>query len=92
MLAEYRQQAEAEALRRLTQLVSARLSGPSRVALYTKHRHPANVIRTMVEDLEPDLIVMGKNEHSVLEKLLIGSMTKHVPHEINCDVLLVTLA
>jgi nucleotide-binding universal stress UspA family protein len=92
VLTEYRQQVEEEALRRLTQLVSVHLSGPTRAALYAKHGHPANVMRAMVEDLEPDLIVMGKNEHSVLEKLLIGSITKHVLHEINCDVLIVTPA
>jgi nucleotide-binding universal stress UspA family protein len=89
-LAEYRQQAEAEALRQLTHLVGAHLPSPARVALYAKQGHPANVIRTMAEDLEPDLILMGKNEHSVLEKLLIGSITKHVLHEINGDVLIVT--
>jgi nucleotide-binding universal stress UspA family protein len=66
VLTEYRQQAEAEALRRLTHLVDAHLPSRTRVALYAKQGYPATVIRTMAEDLEPDLILIGKNEHSVL--------------------------
>ena len=89
VLAQYRQQTEAEALHRLRQLVCTRFFGPTPVAVYAKHGHPITVIRTMTEDLEPDLIIMGKNEHSVVEKLLIGSITQHVLREISCDVLIV---
>jgi nucleotide-binding universal stress UspA family protein len=53
---------------------------------------PANGVGLRGGRPEPDLIVMDKNEHSMLEKLLIGSITQHVLHEINCDVLIVTPA
>jgi nucleotide-binding universal stress UspA family protein len=89
VLAPYRQQTEAEALRRLRQLVHARFFGPTPVAVYAKSGHPIPMIRAMAEDLEPDLIIMGKNEHSVVEKLLIGSITQRVLREISCDVLIV---
>jgi nucleotide-binding universal stress UspA family protein len=92
VLAEYRQQTQAEALRRLMHLADARLTSPTRVAVYAKHGHPAQVIRTMVEDLEPDLIIMGKNAQSMVQRWLIGSITKRVLHEISCDVLIVTPA
>jgi nucleotide-binding universal stress UspA family protein len=92
VLAEYRQHTQAEALRRLMHLVDAHLSSPTRVAVYAQHGHPTHVIRTMVEDLEPDLIIMGKNAHAMMERWLIGSITKRVLHEISCDVLIVTPA
>jgi nucleotide-binding universal stress UspA family protein len=90
VLTEYRKQAEAEALRRLTSLVRAHLSGPPYIAMYARHGHPATVIRIMVEELEPDLIIMGKNEHIMTEQLLIGSITQHVLREITGNVLIVT--
>ena len=92
VLAQYRQQTEAEVLRRLRPLVDARFFGSTPVAVYAKHGHPLSVIRTMTEDLEPDLIIMGKNESSIVEKLLIGSITQHVLREISCDVLIVMQA
>jgi nucleotide-binding universal stress UspA family protein len=90
VLSQHRQQTEAESLSRMTTMVQAYCDNPAHVALYAKHGHPASIIRAMTEHLDPDLIIMGKSEPSVLEKLLIGSITTHVLREIHCDALIVT--
>ncbi|MNF17923.1 putative universal stress protein [compost metagenome] len=38
-------------------------------------------------ELDCDLIVVGKQGESALEELLVGSVTKHVLNESQCDVL-----
>jgi len=88
-LSQQRQKVRTEALHRMATLVHTGRYKPARVALYAQHGHPATVIRAMTEQLEPDLIMMGKSEQSVLEKLLIGSTTIHVLRELLCDVLIV---
>jgi nucleotide-binding universal stress UspA family protein len=90
VLSQHRQQTEAESLSKMTTMVQAYCDNPAQVAVYAKHGHPASIIRAMTEHLDPDLIIMGKNEPSVLEKLLIGSITTHVLREIHCDALIVT--
>ena len=90
MLLQHRQKAELESLSRMATMVSTWHDNPPRVALHAKHGHPATVIRAMTEHLDPDLIIMGKSEHSVVEKLLIGSITMHVLREISCDLLIVS--
>ena len=51
------------------------------------HGHPAAGIRDLTEELRPDLIVMGKHGQSEIEKLLLGSVTKHMLFETHCDML-----
>jgi len=50
---------------------------------------PAEEIVRYANACDADLIIMGKNEYSIVEKLLIGSITQHVLREISCDVLIV---
>ena len=51
------------------------------------HGHPAAGIRDLTERVRPDLIVMGKHGQSEIEKLLLGSVTKHMLFETHCDML-----
>ncbi|MBK6631349.1 MAG: universal stress protein [Betaproteobacteria bacterium] len=51
------------------------------------HGHPAAGIRDLAEELRPDLIVMGKHGQSEIEKLLLGSVTRHMLFETHCDML-----
>ena len=51
------------------------------------HGHPAAGIRDLTEELRPDLIVMGKHGQSEIEKLLLGSVTRHMLFETHCDML-----
>lgn len=49
---------------------------------------PASVrILEAEQDIAADLIVMGKRGQSILEELLLGSVTKHVLAHSDCDVL-----
>ena len=51
------------------------------------HGHPAAGIRDLTERVRPDLIVMGRHGQSEIEKLLLGSVTKHMLFETHCDML-----
>ncbi|PSS59025.1 universal stress protein [Pseudomonas sp. BBP2017] len=51
------------------------------------HGDPAWRIVEKEQELDCDLIVIGKQGESALEELLIGSVTKHVLNESQCDVL-----
>jgi nucleotide-binding universal stress UspA family protein len=49
--------------------------------------YPPRVILDTAKRKDADLIVIGKQGRSVLERLLIGSVTRHVLGESRCDVL-----
>ncbi|WP_336335710.1 universal stress protein [Pseudomonas putida] len=51
------------------------------------HGDPSWRIVEQEQELDCDLIVMGKQGESALEELLVGSITKHVLSESQCDVL-----
>ncbi|MND54477.1 Universal stress protein family protein [compost metagenome] len=51
------------------------------------HGDPGWRIVEQEQELECDLIVVGKQGASALEELLVGSVTKHVLNESQCDVL-----
>lgn len=40
------------------------------------------------QEWDCDLTIMGKHGENLLEKLLIGSVTKHVLNESQCDILI----
>jgi len=50
---------------------------------------PSAVIREKTRSLNIDLIVIGKRGETELDEALLGSVTKHVLHETECDVLVV---
>ncbi|MCE0777907.1 universal stress protein [Pseudomonas sp. NMI542_15] len=52
-----------------------------------EHGDPGWRIAEQEQALECDLIVVGKQGASALEELLVGSVTKHVLNESQCDVL-----
>ena len=49
--------------------------------------YPARVVLDAAEKRGADLIAVGKRGRSGLERLLIGSLTRHVLGESRCDVL-----
>lgn len=53
------------------------------------HGDPAQQIVAMEQELAADLIVIGKHGSHVVEELLLGSVTKHVLAESQCDVLII---
>lgn len=54
-----------------------------------EHGMPENVIPVLLRDAAADLVVTGKHGASEIVDLLLGSMTKHLLREAECDVLVV---
>lgn len=57
----------------------------SKLALYG---HPASVLFEQVQDMETDLIAIGKHGGGAFEEKLLGSVTQNVLYHAGCDVLL----
>ena len=53
------------------------------------HGDPAQQIIAMEQEVDADLIVVGKHGSHIAEELLLGSVTKHVLAESQCDVLVI---
>ena len=53
------------------------------------HGDPAQQIIALEQEIDADLIVVGKHGSHIVEELLLGSVTKHVLAESQCDVLVV---
>ncbi len=86
-ISHYRVVARQEAMEKLYALrdetgLSARDS-----ALIVLHGDPASRIVEQEQERDCDLIVIGKQGESMLENLLLGSVTKHVLNESQSDVL-----
>lgn len=83
----YQGAARLDAGNRLAQLCNAAGFRPGEVRGMVLHGRPLQHILEQEQELECDLIVMGKHGDSVLEDLLLGSVTKHVLAQSQCDVL-----
>lgn len=83
----YRQLARQQAVTRLATLAEAcGLANARRLV----GQGAADTLVLEQADLQaPDLIVVGKHGRHVAEELLLGSVTKHVLAEANCDVLVI---
>jgi nucleotide-binding universal stress UspA family protein len=53
------------------------------------HGDPSQRIIAMEQEYDADLIVVGKHGTHFAEELLLGSVTKHVLAESQCDVMVV---
>lgn len=86
-IARYRRVAGEEARQALDRLVAATGLAPEEVATRVVHGSTARVILAQEQELDCDLIVLGKHGQGALEDLLLGSVTKHVLAEAGSDVL-----
>jgi CPA2 family monovalent cation:H+ antiporter-2 len=85
----YRAATREDALRRLRQLAEmAGLAGGD-YATVVVHGGASQQAIAQEQELDCDLIVMGKHGRHVTEELLLGSVTKHVLAESECDVLVI---
>jgi len=84
---EYIRVAREERRRRLHDL--ARLAGLDlmQYSAIVRHGDPSQQIISEEQESDCDLIVMGKHGTHVTEELLLGSVTKHVLYESQCDVM-----
>jgi nucleotide-binding universal stress UspA family protein len=84
-LNHYRNVIRKDAVEKLAALSQA--AGLANARQVVVHGDPSWRIAETEQELDCDLIVIGKQGESVLEELLIGSVTKHVLNESQCDVL-----
>ncbi|MNR39407.1 hypothetical protein D3C85_1576150 [compost metagenome] len=84
-LNHYRNVIRKDAVQQLAALSEA--AGLSNARQIVVHGDAAWRIVEQEQELDCDLIVIGKQGESALEELLIGSVTKHVLNESQCDVL-----
>lgn len=84
-LTHYRNVIRKDAVKQLAELSEA--AGVADARQMVVHGDPGWRIAEQEQELECDLIVVGKQGASALEELLVGSVTKHVLNESQCDVL-----
>ena len=84
-LTHYRNAIKKDAVEQLAALSEA--AGLPNARQIVAHGDAAWRIVETEQELDCDLIVVGKQGESALEELLVGSVTKHVLSESQCDVL-----
>lgn len=83
----YRMAARQESLIQLEVIAADAGLRPDVVRTCVHHGDASQVILTQEQELDCDLIVMGKHGQGMMEELLLGSVTKHILSESACDVL-----
>jgi len=86
----YRTEAKQDALQRMRQLVAEAGLDSGVVRFSVRHGDASRHIIEQEQEQDCDLIAIGKHGQNVVEELLLGSVTKHVLAESNCDVLVST--
>lgn len=83
----YRIIAKQEAVQKLFALTKETWLPLDATQLIVLHGDPSLRIVEQEQELNCDLIVMGKHGVNMLEELFLGSVTKHVLAESQCDIL-----
>jgi nucleotide-binding universal stress UspA family protein len=89
-LEHYRERAREDARQQMEAFVQARALTPDRVHLCLTEGDAPQHILIQARERGCDLIVIGKHGRHAAEELLLGSVTKHVVSEAECDVLVST--
>ena len=87
----YLSEAREAALRQLRALRDRMGLSAIEASLLVQHGNPTLRIVEQEQELDCDLIVMGKHGEGYVEELLLGSITKRVLSECAGDVLVATL-
>jgi len=86
----HRQLAYARARAGLDALTAGLESGPARTGAPTiriEHGTPEGVLPVMLREARAELVITGKHGNSEIIDLFLGSLTKHLLREADCDVL-----
>lgn len=87
-LRRYRSEAQQKALRGIRQLLSdIPQNEVPRIVHLVEQADPAVFTLEQAKDFDADLIVIGKHGRSLMEEMLLGSVTRHVLTDAECDVL-----
>lgn len=89
-LDHYRERARNDARERMEDFVQTRALAPERYQLCLTEGDAPQHILNQARERGCDLIVIGKHGRHAAEELLLGSVTKHVVSEAECDVLVST--
>lgn len=84
---QYQVVAKQEALQKLYALQEAAGLSPKHSRLVVRHGDPTSQIIEQEQELDCDLIVMGKHGENAIQELLLGSVTKRVLAESQGDML-----
>jgi nucleotide-binding universal stress UspA family protein len=85
LIQEERRQAEE----RLEELVTAFEAAGMKAGSLVRSDHPALSLLSAADERRSDLIVLGAQGLSALDRFLLGSVAEHVLHHAHCSVLLV---
>jgi magnesium-transporting ATPase (P-type)/nucleotide-binding universal stress UspA family protein len=86
----YRAQIQQQARSRINALIEEVDDGSHRLFRSVEHGDASRLILTKEESFKADLIVMGKHGQSIVEAMLLGSVTRHILADSKCDVLIVS--
>lgn len=87
LIHRYRVAAKQDALAKLRRLRDGTGLAPEMTRLVVVHGDASRNVVEQEQEQDCDLIVIGKHGESAIEDLLVGSVTKHVLAESQCDVL-----
>ncbi|WP_245571852.1 universal stress protein [Microvirga subterranea] len=73
----------------LTEFLEANGLGNSERSIHVEEGPPSEVISTAVEQLKPDVLIMGTNARSGSTKALLGSVTEEALRSLDTDILAV---
>lgn len=76
--------------KQLHELAAAAGLAPMDYSARVMHGDPSQQIIALEQEYDCDLIALGKHGTHIAEELLLGSVTKHVLAESQCDVLVVS--
>ncbi|MDP1613434.1 MAG: universal stress protein [Sulfuritalea sp.] len=89
VMQRYRAATREGAMRRMRHLADMAGLSSGDYAPLVLHGDASQQTLAQEQELDCDLIVMGKHGKHVTEELLLGSMTKHILAESQCDVLVI---
>lgn len=89
VIQQYVRTAGDERRRRLHALAASAGLAPADYSALVVHGIPSQQVIVQEQERDIDLIIMGKHGKHLAEEMLLGSVTKHVLAESQCDVLVV---
>lgn len=87
-----RRSASQQAMDALIALADSLGGAPARIVPALREGHPSRVLDRFVAESELDLVVVGAQGRSRLERGFLGSVSRHAASSLSCDVLVVPAA
>lgn len=88
-IVRYASASRTQAAENIQALIAANSRDARRYQVSIVEMRPATALLRAVEDLKPDLVVLGTRGHGRFRRALLGSVASEVSSAVQCDVLLV---